>query len=372
MEPAATRFFDIPELFAILATYLNRKEISRLMRTNRQLHQICTPSHYRSVLATYDHSRNYNPGWDDSIPVPVDSIFRSVDAIRALSKNVHYVQELVLNLNDVVYYTNCVFAFQHIASQGATGQKQQHQQPLSRPPWLAPPDPLKCRILPIPPMTLLTKLEIDYTAPTALTSCPYYLRSAKDPRASVTHTSWILHLNPRLTHVTISGLTFKNVRDLRHVTTSINDLGMLQELSIAATVYKSATLARTGSTIFYSCPPSLCSLILDLQEDDVSGWSYEFTEEYYRLEPGELISWEEGDEERGLTTMPRRQAPLRHLTSLNLKGEEIIPEADLISIMQHCPNLLNFGMPPIGETQDADQLAAAIVESCPALNELAY
>lgn len=340
------------------------------MRTNRLLHQICTPAHYRSVLATYDQNRNYNPDCDDSIPAPVDSILRSVDAIRALSKNVDHVRELVLKLNDLVYYTNCVFAFQDLASQGATGQQQQ-QQPLSRPPWLAPIDSPKCRVLPISPMNLLTRLEIDFTDLTGLTSCPYYLRSAKDPRASVTHTCWILHLNANLTHITISGLAFKNVRDLRLVAASINSLDMLQDLSLAATVYNCPTLSRVGLTIFQSCPPSLRSLSLNLQEDNLSGWSYEFTEEFYRLEPGELLSWEKEEDERGLTTTARRQGHLPRLTSLNLKEvEEIIPKADLIWILQQCPKLLDLGMPDIGETNDADQLAAAIVESCPALNEL--
>ncbi|KAK5808262.1 hypothetical protein F5H01DRAFT_351702, partial [Linnemannia elongata] len=371
MERATQRFFDIPELVAILTTYLNRKEISRLMQTNRQLHQICTPAHYHSVLADCDTSRNHHPDFEDPIPAPVDSIFRSVDVIRALSKNVHLVRELILNLNDVVYYTNCIFAFQDLASQGASAQHQNRQQHLSRPPWLAPPGPHTCLVLPIPPMTLLTRLEIDTTYIPGVMPCPYCLRSAKDPKASAAYICWILHLNPHLTHVTISGLAFKDVRDLRLVATSIFCLGKLQEVSLAATVWKSPTFARVGPTIFFSCPPSLRSLSLELQEDDISQWSSYYTEEYCRLEPGELLSWERGDEDCRLTTTPRRQGPLQYLTSLNLKEvEEFIPEAELISILQHCPNLLDFGLPDMSETQDAHQLAAAIVEACPALNKL--
>lgn len=325
------------------------------------------------MLADCDTSRNHHPDFEDPIPAPVDSIFRSVDVIRALSKNVHHVRELILNLNDVVYYTNCVFAFQDLASQGATGQQQYRQQPLSQPPWLAPSGPHKCLVLPIPPMTLLTRLDIDITYITGMISCPYCLRSAKDPKASVTYICWILHLNSHLIHVTISGLAFKNVRELRLVATSITCLGKLQELSLGAIVYKSPTFARVGPTIFYSCPPSLRSLSLELQEDHISRWSSYYTEEYCRLEPGELLSWERRDEECRLTTTPRRQGPLQYLKSLNLNEvEEFIPEAELISILQHCPNLLDFGMPDIRETQDAQQLAAAIVESCPALNELTY
>ncbi|OAQ23766.1 hypothetical protein K457DRAFT_36316 [Linnemannia elongata AG-77] len=308
MERATQRFFDIPELVAILTTYLNRKEISRLMQTNRQLHQICTPHTTTACLLTATHHETTTLTLKTRYPP---------QSTRSSARS------MISPLKEQPDNSNIVSS----PSRNHLGLRRQARTNVS----------------------------------------------AKDPKASVTYICWILHLNSHLIHVTISGLAFKNVRELRLVATSITCLGKLQELSLGAIVYKSPTFARVGPTIFYSCPPSLRSLSLELQEDHISRWSSYYTEEYCRLEPGELLSWERRDEECRLTTTPRRQGPLQYLKSLNLNEvEEFIPEAELISILQHCPNLLDFGMPDIRETQDAQQLAAAIVESCPALNELTY
>lgn len=369
MEPAVTRFFSIPELAAMLTIQLGRKEISRLMQTNHRLNEVCTPAHYRSIIAAYDHNRNTDHGSDYPTPGSTDSILHSVDSIFALSKNVHHVRELVLDLNYIVYYTNCIFAFQDLASE-ATGQQ---QPPSRRPPWLAPPDTPICRVLPIPPMTLLTNLEIhiDYYAGFEL--CPYYLPNAKDPRATTTYICWMIQLNPHLTHLTIFGLAFKDDRDVCLFASSIFGLERLQELLLSAYIWKETTRVRLGQNIFHSCPLSLRSLCLELREEDISIFAFEFTEEYSLQDPGELLPWEKKGEECGLTTIPRRQEPLVHLKSLDFREvEEIVPEADFLSMLQHCPNLCDLGMPNIGETKDTDQLATAIAESCPALSDLTY
>ncbi|KAF9156999.1 hypothetical protein BG015_008502 [Linnemannia schmuckeri] len=332
------------------------------------------PAHYYSVLATYDQNRNHDPDFDDSEPGPVHSIFRSAASTLALSNNVHHIRELVFKLNDIVYYTNCVFAFQDFASQAAIGQQQRQEQHFpSRPLWIAPPDPLSCCVLPIPPVTFLTKLEIDIAYFDGFVSCPYYLPSSKDPRATATHICWILRLNPHLTDIVISGLSLKDDRDVRLFSMSMVDLDRLQKLSLLMLTWKEMTRVRLAPTIFYCCPPSLPSLRLEIREEDMSGYAFEFTDECCLQEPGELLSWEKEDEEWGLTTIARRQGPLQHLTTLDLKeSEEIVPEADILSMLRHCPNLCELGMPNIDETKDADRLTAAIAESCPALNELTY
>ncbi|KAG9064870.1 hypothetical protein KI688_003131 [Linnemannia hyalina] len=352
MEPATQRFFAITELVACLTDHLDRKGISCLMRTSRHLQELCTPAHYRNVPATYRLGKN--------------NILGSAEPILALSKNVHHVRELDLGLIDLVYYFNCIVVHQDRLAETAG-------QPPSQPLWLAPPDPHLCPVPPIPPMVRLTRIVIDIEpTPTydSLETCPYFLPSCRDPKAIFNEVCWILQLSPHLQRVVLKGLRFKDGRDIVLFTTSIFGLEELQELSLSAS-YWTPIGPSLAPTVFFSCPPSLQAL--DMELDEYYDQEDEYEDDYGVLDPREPELWERADEECGLTTTPRRQGPLRHLTSLNLKEvEEIIPEAELISILQHCPNLLDFGMPDIGETQDTDQLAAAIVESCPALNDLTY
>ena len=350
MESATQRFFNITELILLLTNHLDRKGISCLMRTSRQLQELCTQAHYRDIPATYRPGKN--------------NIFGSAEPILALSKNVHHVRELDLGIVDLVYYFNCIVVYQDRLAETA-------RQPLSRPLWLAPPDPHLCPVLPIPPMTLLTKIVVDFERMSTydtLESCPYSLPSYRDQRAISTQVCWILQLSPHLQRVVLKGFSIRDDRDIVLFTTSIFGLEELQELSLSAS-YWTPVERPLAPTVFFSCPPSLQALDIELYEYyDQEG---EYDDDYDVLDPGEPKLW--ADKECGLTKTPRRQGPLRHLTSLDLKKvEESIPEAELISILQHCPNLLDFGMPDIGETQDADQLAATIVESCPALNELTY
>lgn len=350
MQSATERFFSIPELIVMLAKKLDYKGISRLMRTSRCMHELCTPALFLRVSAVYQPKAH--------------NLFASEDSILALSKNIHHVRELALGLLDVVYYINCVFAYQKHYSQ-TTGQ------PPSRPPWLAPPDPLRCRVFPLSPMTLLTKLDVDITVDVGLEKCLYHLRSYKDPRANATKVYWTLRLNPYLTHVTITGLAFKDTRDVRLLTTSIFGLASLQHLSVCG-VFRTQSALRMGPNIFFSCPSSLQTLTLKLSEF-FGFWHGASTHDYYRLPPGSMDSWEKEDELCGLMTTPHRQEPLSNLTSLDLKCmEEAFSEQDFLSILQHCPNLCDIKIPDIRDVNDKCQLAKVIAGSCPKLTNLEY
>ncbi|KAG0060670.1 hypothetical protein BGZ89_012058 [Linnemannia elongata] len=352
MKPAAQRLFAIPELVATLTTYLNRKEISRLMQTSRQLQELCTPAHYRRIPATYQPGKN--------------NILRNVEPILALSKNVHHVRELDLRLVDLIYYVNCILVYQDRIAETA-------EQPPSRPLWLAPPDPHLCPILPIPPMSLLTKIDIDIERTLtyeSLEACPYSLPSYHDPRATSTQVCWILQLSSHLQWVVLKGFNFKDDRDVVLFTTSIFGLERLQELSLSASYWTSVE-HPLAPTVFFSCPHSLQSLDIDLYEYyDQDG---EYEDDYGVLDPGESRIWEKTDKECGLTTTPRRQEPLVHLKNLDMRAvEEDVSETDLLSMLQHCPNLCDLGLPRMEEIIDSSNLATAIAESCSALSEVTF
>ncbi|KAF9537875.1 hypothetical protein EC957_007540 [Mortierella hygrophila] len=358
MESATTRFFTIPELLAMLIPHLNHNEISKLMRTSRLMHQLCTPAHYHSV------DSNFRPGHK--------TLLSSKQCIRALYKNVNFVRQLVLGLEDLIYYFNCVVDYQDRLSR-ETGQPL-----LEQPRWLYPRDPHICPVLPIPPMTLLTRLEINihYPSKTGEQSvCPYSLPTYRDPRATTTRICWLLQLNPHLTRVTIAGLVFKDNRDTLLLTTSIFGLDRLQDLYISAT-YWEPTKLNLIPNIFFSCPPSLRVLSIDLFEEDRQDYDGVLTVEYQRLWPGRLHSWEVEVKECGLTAVPQRQEPLVRLTTLMLMDtDEFVDQTAMGSILAHCPNLRNLKMPCTEKTEDNDDnkaLATAVARSCPKLRDLTY
>lgn len=131
MEPATSRFFALPELVAMLTLHLDHNEISKLLQTSRRMHQLFTPAHYHSVKSIFVPGRK--------------ALLSSKKCIHALSKNVHLVRELVLGLEDLIYYFNCVIVYQDRLSQEIG------QPPLEQPRWLYPRDPQSAQYCRYPP-----------------------------------------------------------------------------------------------------------------------------------------------------------------------------------------------------------------------------
>ncbi|KAF9157000.1 hypothetical protein BG015_008503 [Linnemannia schmuckeri] len=188
-----------------------------------------------------------------------------------------------------------------------------------------------------------------------------------DLEAISTQVCWILQLSSHLQQITLKRYIFKDDRDICLLTTSIFGLEKLQELSLSwIPIEHPLTL-----TLFFSCPSSLQALDMELYEYyDQEG---EYDDDYGDLGSEEVQSWEKGDGECGLTSAPRRQEPLIQLKSLNLKAvEEDVSVADLLSILQHCPNVSNLAMPKMDEITGTRQVAVAIAGSCPALSDMSY
>jgi hypothetical protein len=225
-------------------------------------------------------------------------------------------------------------------------------------------------------MTLLTKLEINATRQPYdknFANCPYYLPSYRDPKATTTQICWLLHLNPRLTHVTLSGLVFKDYRDVRVLTTSIHGLNQLQELSITACTWAEAKL-RLGWNILFSCPATLRTLMLKFTRDYFD-WEGIWTDDYIQTTPNDHHFWEVKDEACGLTdtSLPRREEPLIFLTKLSLpRFNEGIVKEDILSMLRYCPNVSELTLPFLFEPGELGALARDIAVSCPKLKSLTH
>ncbi|OAQ22884.1 hypothetical protein K457DRAFT_888083 [Linnemannia elongata AG-77] len=139
MSSAASQFFASLELVALLATHLHCKALSRLARTSRCMRVRFAPHLYRELIIGYGPYRR-RP-------------FTSPEAIMALSQNADHVRELAMDVLSLVYYMNGLVVFNDLQAR-STGRS------ISQPRWVALPDPRSCLVLPILPITLLTKLTI--------------------------------------------------------------------------------------------------------------------------------------------------------------------------------------------------------------------
>ncbi|KAK3831935.1 MAG: hypothetical protein J3R72DRAFT_454493 [Linnemannia gamsii] len=370
MEAATNRFFSIAELVTHLLQYIDNPAISRLMQTNRHLNALCTPAHYFKLKLRYNPTKH--------------NLFDTTESIQALARNVQHVRQLYLWSYDIIYYVHCVLALQDLlySQQHVTtitaGEREAEQRPglLSRPSWLAPPDPSIFRLTPLPPETLLTKLELMFVEHDNFMSCPYYLPTYRDPKAIITHVCWIIDSNPHLLDLKLNGFIIKDCRDARLLTTSIFGLQKIKALSIEVTRWEDTpghTVPQVAVDIFFACPSTLQTLRIVSNEVDQSE-SEIFTEEYTTTVPGTPQLWEKSDKACGWTPtspLPRRKGPLRGLKSLTLGNvDEQFTEQDLCTVLQDCPNLTYFNMPIISDLANIPRLAEQISQNCPKLSDL--
>ncbi|KAG0299538.1 hypothetical protein BGZ97_003652 [Linnemannia gamsii] len=353
---ASTRFFEMPELVAHLIQYLDLPGISHLMQTCRHQNALCTPALYYNVKAAYARNKNNN-------------LFGSKESTQALARNVQHVRQVHLQLFDVVYYVNCNFAYQDqlaASADSTVGSPELTTRPL----WLAPPAPHMYIVMPVPPMTHLTMLEVGLNLSSS-TDCPYFLPTYRDPRATLTYVCWILDCNPHLIHLRLRHLVVKDHRDIRLLSKSIFGLKKLQTLNLGFDQWFKTESLELVSAIFFSCPPSLQSLEY-LSVEQYIHWSDLVETEYLETEPGKLQPWEKNEKECGLPAMPRRQEPLAMLKELVLWEFEQpgLLEDNIRSFLAQCPNLLNLSVSAVTWIENVPNLAQEIVRSCPKLVNL--
>jgi hypothetical protein len=412
MKPtvATTRFFEMPELVVHLAHhFLDQRSISCLMRTSRHLYAFCTPALFYEV----DIFDGYDP--------EKGNLLASKQSIEVFARNVRHVRQLELYVLDMVYYVNCVFAYldqdqsstqpspvktfvaeeQDAQEQEQDAQEQEQDTTIvSRPRWLAPPDPRISAVFPIPPMTLLTRLDLDLGYNVFTDDCPYFSPSYKDPRATLTQTCWLLDLNSHLLDLRLENVLMKDQRDIRLLTRSIFRLKRLQNVRLdffrweemeeeeeeeEAGERKSAAAAtrRLAVAIFFSCPPSVRTLYINISQRD-SFWIHDVTEEYKDLGPEQPQSWEtscsdDGDDdeyggalenELAVATLQLRNEATANLTCLHVWHDDLdrVSEDDFRRMLVHCPNLTDIVIPLIHSIQNVRQLAEDIAQRlCPKL-----
>ncbi|KAF9144003.1 hypothetical protein BGX30_014092 [Mortierella sp. GBA39] len=324
MPDAFGRFFNITELVDHLTPYLAKNDISKLARTCRKMHTRCTPSLFRTLM-TYDDS--------------ILRLFKSTPALLALSRNSQHVRVLNLHLYDLVFYYNCLLTFQDVNSHLSNT-------PPTLPPWLPPPDIHTYQLVALPPMTRLSRLTV-HARHTSYR--PYKLPSADNRGETLAQLIWLVSLSPRLTSLSLQGISIADMADCRRLENVIAGLHAIKklELSIKSEVnMRFAILSR----LFFSCPLSLQRLRLDF--------------------PGR---WTDEDERGNVIAVPRRQEALINLRELSIRGiHDWSSATDIRSIFAHCPNINKLSLSVIMGHQETDEIEQFISEHCPRIESLDF
>ncbi|KAG0380394.1 hypothetical protein BGX24_008643 [Mortierella sp. AD032] len=296
--------------------------------------------------------------------------------IQALARNTRHVRQLILCVPEIVYYTNCMYVFQDQLSTKADSNREDQEHRLSsqeRPLWLPPPDPRICAMFPMPPIRMLTKLGLDLDVYNNDESCPYYLPSCRNPKATLAHVCWIMDCNPNLVDVILFHFFIKDQRDIHLLSKSITGLKKLQSLHVEASWRLDWMSVQWRSDLFFSCSTTVQYLGLDASYVDES-WRSSFADENLYTPSGDRESWERSDKECGLAESFTQQESYTQLTQLWLwdAGDEPVTAENFRSMLARCPNLTEITLPTITGIEDAQCLAEVIIQLCPKLSSIEY
>ncbi|KAF9105568.1 hypothetical protein BGX29_011953 [Mortierella sp. GBA35] len=209
MSTSCERFFDIFELVNLLISHLAKADLSRLARTNREMHKRCVPLLYKNLGSLYGRETN--------------RIFKSNQSIHAFAQKIRQARMLKLGVYELVYYYNCVLASEEIYSHIIDS-------PASRPIWLPPPDIRTCQVVALPPMNHQTQLSVSFFGPGGGL---YTMQGVETPHAVLAQLCWLISHNQRLTLLNLSRVPVMDPHGCRLLGRTISGLSGIKELKLS-------------------------------------------------------------------------------------------------------------------------------------------
>ncbi|KAG0276769.1 hypothetical protein BGZ96_003146 [Linnemannia gamsii] len=343
-ETACARFFNTPELLDLLTSSLKLVDLTMLVRTNRKLYNSCTPALYKDLRISSHLGQE-------------QTILASLPCLAALGRNAHHVRTLRVGPVELAYMYNCMLAFETVRSLLADKPTTTPPRPL----WPPPADHHSRNVVPLALMTNLRRLVLtgvvssDTHEDEALGGSVYRLPSASDPQTVVAQFCWLIHLNPRLTHLESD---YDHILDLpggRLFANAVAGLSQLSSLRIA--LYRRRRFQHpVCQDIFYSCRPSLRSFTVTFDE------AYSWSDGFKRGDFASDTEW---------MVESRRQEPLTKLEELQLWDlETLASTSDILAILAHCPNIKKLGFPSLSSRCNHNLIGEFIGLKCSKVRKL--
>ncbi|KAF9081271.1 hypothetical protein BGX23_001064 [Mortierella sp. AD031] len=365
MTSASTRFFELPELVALVLPHLNKKSIARLMQTSRLLNAICTPFLY--------HDLNFYSEFG------IDSgILCSAGRIKSFARNVHHVKGISLGPVAASYLYTCFRAYH---DELVLNSADSPVAPL--PAWFPRLDTFanmdcgkgkgdRIVIVPIPPMIQLSSFSgyIDKNQEDHLMFNLIYLESCMVAQVRQRQNYALVHQSPQLTRLSLD-IIIQDLVDIHLLSLSIAQLPQLEQLSLRAEIDDDEWPTPIPA-VFSSCPVSLKDLGIRYLHYDFEPM-LEWTEEDMFSE-GDLEEIRERAlppvQEEDLPPIPIREVPLSNLTTLSISVMAELSLEQIQSIFEHCPEITRLFIPLLDASIDVRTLAQFIGEHCPRLKDI--
>ncbi|KAF9128468.1 hypothetical protein BGW39_005034 [Mortierella sp. 14UC] len=340
MRLASYRFFTIPELASRLGPYLWRGDIVKLIRTNRLMNEVFSAHLYKTINC-------------DSSRFP---LMESENGLRTMARNIRHVRKLNTGLLFLNFYFHCRLAHQK-------GRACIDCIPLDRPAWLPQPQALRHSMVPLPAMPNLESLSCRSTHLREDLSHPSLDKSTNYGRDYLSMMFWITRDSPNLKKLNFQ-LYIESEQQIPLLTQMLSGMRNLKSLNLS--IYTTEALwAKLPMAVFYSCPSSLESLILEfgiIGQLDIR----------FKMNPEDDAKWDAIWDLQGPQPLSRRQEPLTRLQSLRLAFRMMprLTTGDFMMLFSDCPAIEKLYVPWIGPLTDPVALGLFIGKMCSQLRDV--
>ncbi|KAF9341311.1 hypothetical protein BGZ91_009605 [Linnemannia elongata] len=353
-SPACRKFFELPELFQQLCSFLRPHDLAKLLRISRDLYYVTGPHFWPHIDLEDDRK--------------VDRLITTPEALEAFAKNVPFMHTLTAGFIFVSYYFEGMMRYldeQELLPKRTCSLTSNID--MQRPLWLPQVIVRTPSARPLPPMIRLSQLDICFQRHYRGVQFDNVMRLNKPVRL-FRPLVWLMNLNAAgLTHVCFRYMDLPDPLELRCLARSLSDLRNLTHLTIdmLSTGLTSWLSAPFIFVLFFALPRSVVSVKLEAMvhasSDDeaeerrlrvVPDTREEGDEDEEEIEPSP--DWVEGD-------LVAREESLERLKELVLPSYKMGYTADQIRrMLRHCPVLERWDIPCLRDDRAAEALTEKI------------
>jgi hypothetical protein len=294
MDSASSRVFGLPELASVIASYLNKKALTQVMLTSRQMHAAVEPWFYHDLRTYYQYLMTK----DLAVSLCV-----SPEGLMALSRNIHCVRIWESDLFSLVFISHATTAIQRYNNSNndsnnttttTTNNNNNNNSnnninikcddnelntaplPISSFLTWTSGSRIRTRRLLMSPVTTISLLRLIPLAPVMLLSClTLTLPVLSDDRhhtlpnhvsspAITVRLCVVLHCLPNLRELILNDLSAKNPRCIQLLASTLLQMNHLRRLELHILLNERYPCA--GLLLFFGCPSSIETFKVEFRE----------------------------------------------------------------------------------------------------------
>ncbi|KAF9905359.1 hypothetical protein EC991_001724 [Linnemannia zychae] len=335
--------FAVPELITLVASFLERQDLSRFMSTNRAMHSLCTSWFYQQVdiRSSPDYARR---------------LVVSREGLEALARNVDFVKGIRMDAKFFDHYYNClnfasleqqaigdVVALERVRERAGARRETGVGIGVG---GLAEGSVLEGVVF--PRMTNLSRFEFNPPAPGEEWN---HLDLVREDQSKYVLPRFCFMVPPEQSHrleiLTLNGMRVRNARQLTNLARIVAGMTSLHTLRLGIE-YPTMIRDNLITEIFFSLPSSMQVFTVHMAD---MGF--------------------EGNESIEKAKIFQRDEPLINLKEWDVGFDHLLEDPEpLFQMFPHCPGLEIVMVPQMMKPSDEDLLATFILNQCPKITQL--